>query len=453
MVSKGSPPNPASNMLHQFIISDSITAQNLANQHFDTYGSALRGNNIFPHSFGVLPSIQSLGERISRSIDLVHVHAPAVAEESSEISHTRHLMDLLGASNETNDQSQRLSLSLGSHMLVPSAHYNQSPNYLFYGDEAREVCNPGVDQHVSEGYSFNSNSINRACSTDGTESFAYAVGNSRFLRPAQSLLEDVVNVGKNIDTSDERYISKLYRGSRRGGLRLSSEIKAELCNSGMLSAEKQELHLRIAKLISLLEEVESKYEIYYNQMEEVVSSFEVIAGLGAAKSYTSLALQAMSRHFGSLRDAIISQINMTSRRFSQDLPKISSGLSQLSLFDREAKHHRMSLQQLGMFHSQRQVWRPIRGLPETSVGILRSWLFEHFLHPYPNDSEKLLLASQTGLSKNQVSNWFINARVRLWKPMIEEMYREEFAESSEDSNPSCAGSSATREGIADQAGD
>lgn len=236
MVSKDSPPNPASNMLHQFIISDSITAQNLANHHFDTYGSALRGNNILPHSFGVLPSIQSLGERISRSMDLVHVHAPAVAEESSEISHTRHLMDLLGASNETNDQSQRLSLSLGSHMLVPSGHYNQSPNYLFYGDEAREVCNPGVDQHV-------------------TESFAYAVGNSRFLRPAQSLLEEVVNVGKNIDMSDERYISKLYHGSRRGGLRLSSELKAEMCNTGTLSAEKQELHLRIAKLISLLEEV------------------------------------------------------------------------------------------------------------------------------------------------------------------------------------------------------
>lgn len=24
----------------------------------------------------------------------------------------------------------------------------------------------------------------------------------------------------------------------------------------------------------------------------------------------------------------------------------------------------------------------------------------------------------------QVSNWFINARVRLWKPMIEDMYEE-----------------------------
>lgn len=35
----------------------------------------------------------------------------------------------------------------------------------------------------------------------------------------------------------------------------------------------------------------------------------------------------------------------------------------------------------------------------------------------------------------QVSNWFINARVRLWKPMIEEMYKDEFGDSSDDSNP------------------
>lgn len=30
----------------------------------------------------------------------------------------------------------------------------------------------------------------------------------------------------------------------------------------------------------------------------------------------------------------------------------------------------------------------------------------------------------------QVSNWFINARVRLWKPMVEEMYQEEAKEES-----------------------
>ncbi|KAE8655404.1 homeodomain-containing family protein [Hibiscus syriacus] len=33
-----------------------------------------------------------------------------------------------------------------------------------------------------------------------------------------------------------------------------------------------------------------------------------------------------------------------------------------------------------------------------------------------------MLAIQTGLSRNQVSNWFINARVRLWKPMVEEIH-------------------------------
>lgn len=82
-----------------------------------------------------------------------------------------------------------------------------------------------------------------------------------------------------------------------------------------------------------------------------------------------------------------------------------------------------ALQQFGMM--QQHAWRPQRGLPERAVSVLRTWLFEHFLHPYPKDSDKLLLGRQTGLSRNQVSNWFINARVRLWKPMVEEMYSEE----------------------------
>lgn len=34
----------------------------------------------------------------------------------------------------------------------------------------------------------------------------------------------------------------------------------------------------------------------------------------------------------------------------------------------------------------------------------------------------------TTLEMIQVSNWFINARVRLWKPMVEEMYMEEMKE-------------------------
>ncbi|KAJ0911245.1 putative transcription factor Homeodomain-TALE-KNOX family [Helianthus annuus] len=81
-----------------------------------------------------------------------------------------------------------------------------------------------------------------------------------------------------------------------------------------------------------------------------------------------------------------------------------------------------ALQQLR--RKDHQLWRPQRGLPEKSVSVLRAWMFQNFLHPYPKDAEKQLLAVKSGLTRSQVSNWFINARVRLWKPMIEEMYLE-----------------------------
>ncbi|GKV46956.1 hypothetical protein SLEP1_g53913 [Rubroshorea leprosula] len=158
-------------------------------------------------------------------------------------------------------------------------------------------------------------------------------------------------------------------------------LSLEFCSNEMLLSEKQELHIKMTKLISLLEEVEERYERYRHKMEEVVSSFEAMAGVGAVKFYTALTLQAMSGHFWSLRDAIVAQINVTRRKFMHDLPKISTGMSQLSLFNRESRSNRLSLEQLGLMQQQTQAWRPIRGLQDTSVAILRSWLFEHFLHP------------------------------------------------------------------------
>ncbi|KAL0360635.1 UNVERIFIED_CONTAM: BEL1-like homeodomain protein 11 [Sesamum radiatum] len=451
MVSEDSPSNSNSSILHQFIISTSITNQNhFGNQHFDAYGATDSvSNSPYPHSLPL--SIQFLGDRISRSVDLVH-HAPQLSDDS-DIGHDRRLMDLLGRSTEAAQPAQRLSLSLGS---VPCRQrpLNSSllnPSYLISGEAARESCNLGIDRVIND-YSFTGTaftSLNQSCSTSyGTESFAAAIGSSKYLKPAQSILEEMVSVGgKDIDLSNQKYVEKLSRGSRKGSHGLSSELKAELSN-GELLPEKHGNYTNLIKLLALLEEVERRYEEYYHHMEELVSSFEVIAGLGAGKSYTALALQAMSKHFCSLRNAIVSQIRATKQKIEKEMPKISSRLSQLSLFDQEARQNRISLQQLGLMHNSRQAWRPIRGLPETSVTILRAWLFEHFLHPYPNDSEKLMLASQTGLSKNQVSNWFINARVRLWKPMIEEMYKEEFADSSTESDQLL-----TREGVGDSAED
>ncbi|KAK7302916.1 hypothetical protein RJT34_13813 [Clitoria ternatea] len=46
-------------------------------------------------------------------------------------------------------------------------------------------------------------------------------------------------------------------------------------------------------------------------------------------------------------------------------------------------------------------WRTQRGLPERSVSVLRAWLFENFLHLYSKDSDKHMLAKQTGLTCTQ----------------------------------------------------
>ncbi|KAJ0832896.1 putative transcription regulator Homeodomain-LIKE family [Helianthus annuus] len=135
-------------------------------------------------------------------------------------------------------------------------------------------------------------------------------------------------------------------------------------------------------------------------MQIVVNSFDMVLGLGAAVPYTALARKAMSRHFRCLKDAIAAQLKhicgllgekdvATSGVTKGETPRLK--LLEQSLRQQKAFH------QMGMMEPE--AWRPQRGLPERSVNILRSWLFEHFLHPYPSDADKHLLSRQTGLQK------------------------------------------------------
>jgi hypothetical protein len=48
----------------------------------------------------------------------------------------------------------------------------------------------------------------------------------------------------------------------------------------------------------------------------------------------------------------------------------------------------------------------------TVTAALFKWLMEHQTDPYPNDVAKRELAGQTGLTLNQINDWFINARRR-----------------------------------------
>uniref|UniRef100_J3N682 Homeobox domain-containing protein n=1 Tax=Oryza brachyantha TaxID=4533 RepID=J3N682_ORYBR len=265
------------------------------------------------------------------------------------------------------------------------------------------------------------------------------VMSSKYLKAAQELLDEVVSVSKGVDDGKAAAAAKSPTSVKKkedsegvsgggtedggGGAKRSGAAPPP----EMSTAERQELQMKKGKLINMLDEVEQRYRQYHQQMQVVVTSFEAVAGGGSARTYTALALRTISRQFRCLRDAIAAQVRAASRALGEAEADGGGGGgrsmgSRLRYIDHQLRQQR-ALQQLGMMQSS--AWRPQRGLPERSVSILRAWLFEHFLHPYPKDSDKIMLAKQTGLTRSQVSNWFINARVRLWKPMVEEMYLEE----------------------------
>lgn len=203
MVSPDSSSNPNNN-IHQFLVSNTTQYEN---QPYDPYGVDLRnlGGSYPPQSLNVLPTNQSLGDRISSSVDLLQ---------------PQHIPDQPSLNEHHNNHNQKLSLSLGSSLLFPPS------------------------------------SLNQTCSTYyGNESF---IGSSRYLKPTQTLLEEMVSVGgKELDSSNKMYARKLSGSGQYGSLGLCSDLKAELCSNG-LSLDKQELQATLAKLISLLEEVLKK---------------------------------------------------------------------------------------------------------------------------------------------------------------------------------------------------
>ncbi|URE07924.1 BEL1-like homeodomain protein [Musa troglodytarum] len=270
-------------------------------------------------------------------------------------------------------------------------------------------------------------------------SMASVLQHSRYLKPAQELLDEIVSVRSAAEpSSDEEFRRIRSAGMTNRAGRKSLQVEEIINCEGNLqeannySSEEDKQHdveVRVVKLVALLDELESRYQQYFHRMDQVISLFEAVAGRGVAATYTALTIQAMSRHFSKLRDAILAQLHVSREPppHREELQSLHRNPPQLRPADETMRQKREALQKLAIIQAQ-QAWRPLRGLPEDSVAVLRTWLFENFLHPYPDDTEKLMLASKTGLTRNQISNWFINARVRIWKPMIEEMYREEFAE-------------------------
>lgn len=260
--------------------------------------------------------------------------------------------------------------------------------------------------------------------------------NSKYAKAAQELLEEVCSVGRGHTKNSTMRFGRNSKNPNKNNQSVGAESSSSLSKEAppLSAADKIEYQRKKATLLSMLDEVDRRYNNYCEQMQMVVNSFDSVMGYGAATPYTVLAQKAMSRHFRCLKDAIMGQLKIIRELTGEKDGAGSSGITKgetprLKLLDQSLRQQR-AFQQMGIM--DQEAWRPQRGLPERSVTVLRAWLFEHFLHPYPSDADKHLLARQTGLSRNQVSNWFINARVRLWKPMVEEMYQQESKEQEED---------------------
>lgn len=234
--------------------------------------------------------------------------------------------------------------------------------------------------------------------------YATILGRSRFLGPAEELLEDFC---RGNGTSFEKEASKLLENSGSWFGDDEADISSR-CNN--------------PTLLSMLHEVYKRYKLYCQQMHSAVTSFESVAGLGNAAPFICFAIKAMFRHFHCLKNAILDHIRVTGKVFSS-VDIIRKGCNSASCSaDKDKGQYEQKQQFQDPNFLQHPVWRSQRGFPDKAVAVLRTWLFEHFLHPYPSDSDKQMLAQKTGLSRSQVSNWFTNARVRLWKPMVEEMH-------------------------------
>ncbi|XP_039067445.1 BEL1-like homeodomain protein 9 isoform X2 [Hibiscus syriacus] len=231
--------------------------------------------------------------------------------------------------------------------------------------------------------------------------YASVLKSSRFLKPAGQILDEFL--GLDYGVSD-----------------IPLEILAEdgADNDPITCSDKIQHRWKNSRLILLLDEVYRKYKLYCQQMQSVVASFKCVSGLGNAAPYVCFAFKSVSSHFSCLKNAILDQIRFADKAGGVDKRNVPS------LWRSDQGINNQNLIRNSIF-LQHPLWRSQRGLPEHAVAVLKTWLFEHFLHPYPSDSEKLMLAQQTGLSRTQVSNWFINARVRLWKPMVEEVHNLE----------------------------
>ncbi|KAF2578479.1 hypothetical protein F2Q68_00000054 [Brassica cretica] len=203
--------------------------------------------------------------------------------------------------------------------------------------------------------------------------YASILKGSRFLKPAQMLLDEFCNVALGV------YTDKVMDDEDDSSLLFDPTVET-LCGVSGEHGKKK------SKLISMLDEVYKRYKQYYEQLQAVMGSFECVAGLGHAAPYASLTLKALSKHFKCLKTAITDQLQFsTNNKRQQQCGHVMDSDNKTDSLRFGGSDSGRGLCSAGQRHGfpdhHAPVWRPHRGLPERAVAVLRAWLFDHFLHP------------------------------------------------------------------------
>ncbi|KAK6912807.1 Homeobox KN domain [Dillenia turbinata] len=268
----------------------------------------------------------------------------------------------------------------------------------------------------SDQTSCNNNELSLSFTSYRPSHLSSMVSESKYLHVIQEILAEIASYAlENVNLEGTGMFSSALRGSGIGSCEYPSrdgglDGQMEPMLQGH-EAEAKKMHL-----LALLQAVDDRYHHCSDQIHKVISAFHAATEL-SPQIHAQFALQSISFLYKNLRERISKQILAVGENLNSGFMRDKDRSFESSFIQKQ-----WALQQLR--RKDHQSWRPQRGLPERSVSVLRAWMFQNFLHPYPKDAEKHLLAIKSGLSRNQVSNWFINARVRLWKPLIEEMYSE-----------------------------
>ncbi|XWS70259.1 hypothetical protein CRYUN_Cryun03dG0033200 [Craigia yunnanensis] len=294
-------------------------------------------------------------------------------------------------------------LSLGLATSLPAViSGNNIPNQSEINCSGALQCCLNTTRLGSDKTSCNAKELSLSSGSDGPVHISHLISGSRYLHSVQEIFAQIASYSlENLDQMSigagaTMLLSSSCLAGRGMALMDPNDLHDIDYNSEVqLEAEvrKRTVEAKKTQLLTLLQVVDDRYSQCLDEIHTVISAFHAATELDP-QVHASFTLQTISFLYKNLRERISNQILAMGANFDSGCTR-----GREKSFQNSFMQEQWALQQL---KKKDQLWRPQRGLPEKSVSVLRAWMFQNFLHPYPKDADKHLLAIKSGLTRNQV---------------------------------------------------